>query len=113
MLAELSPAVEAALHRFRDELHSDFDDRLREVVLFGSYARGQATEESDVDVLVVVDGLDEVERRRVFDLAYDVGAAGDEYLLIAPLPYSTAQITDLRERERRLTREIARDGVAL
>jgi hypothetical protein len=29
------------------------------------------------------------------------------------LPYSVEQVTDMRTRERRLMREIARDGVAL
>jgi predicted nucleotidyltransferase len=86
---------------------------LRELVLFGSQARGDAAEESDADVLVVVDDLTEAERREVLDLSWYAGAAGDEYVSIAPLAYSTAQVGDLRARERRLMREIARDGLVL
>jgi predicted nucleotidyltransferase len=37
-------------------------DALAGVVLFGSYARGEATEESDVDILVVLDGALPVSR---------------------------------------------------
>jgi predicted nucleotidyltransferase len=111
--ARLSPTIHAALRTFRASLDARFGARLREVVLFGSRARGEAHEESDVDVLVVVDDLDEHERIEVFDLAYDAGSAGDDYLSIAPLPYSTSQATELRARERRLMREIAQHGVPL
>lgn len=31
-----------------------FNDKLRDVILFGSYARGDFDEESDIDILVVV-----------------------------------------------------------
>lgn len=43
---------------FLPDLHARlaalYGDRLVRVVLFGSYARGEATEESDVDILVVL-----------------------------------------------------------
>ena len=87
---------------------------MRETVLFGSYATGQAHEESDVDVLVVVDGLTEQERRDVMDAAYDAAAADrDAWVSISPLPYSIEQVTDLRSRERRLLRDIDACGVRL
>ncbi len=106
--------VAAALARFHAALAGRFGARLREVVLFGSWARGEAHEDSDVDVLVLVDELDENERREVMDLAYDADAADREaWVGISPLPYSTAQAAELRCRERLLFREIARDGVAL
>jgi uncharacterized protein len=112
-MAPLGPTIESAVLRFRSALAARFGPRLREVVLFGSRARGEAHEDSDVDLLVVVDDLGERERREIFDLAYDAGRFDDDYVCVAPLPYSTAQVTALRARERRLMREIARDGVRL
>jgi predicted nucleotidyltransferase len=111
----LPPFVEAALRRFCVVLAARFGARLREVVLFGSYARGEAHDESDVDVLVVVDALTERERREVLDAAYDAAAAGDvaEWVTISPLAYSAAQAAELRARERRLLRDVDRDGVRL
>jgi len=35
-----------------------YAERLRQVVLFGSFARGEADAESDVDVLVILDRVD-------------------------------------------------------
>jgi predicted nucleotidyltransferase len=57
-------------------LRDAYGDRLRQVVLFGSWARRDAHEESDVDLLVV---LDEVANRvhegyRFVDVLYDLEA---------------------------------------
>jgi predicted nucleotidyltransferase len=76
---ELPPSVAASLARFRESLVEKFGARLRELVLFGSYARGEANEDSDVDVLVVIDGLTDRERYEVYDLAYDADAADREH----------------------------------
>lgn len=86
---------------------------MREVRLFGSHARGDAHEDSDVDVLVVVDGLTEAERRDVFDMAYEVDSTAEAWVGLSPLPYATAQATEMRARERRLFRDIDREGVSL
>lgn len=40
----------------RDRLEELYGERLERVILFGSQARGDATPESDVDVLVVLEG---------------------------------------------------------
>ena len=47
------PIVLRALQRFRQWLEERFGGRLREFVVFGSRARGDAKEDSDIDVLVV------------------------------------------------------------
>jgi predicted nucleotidyltransferase len=110
----LPAAVAAALQRFRDALVRRFGARLREITLFGSHARGEAHEESDVDVLVVIEGLTEDERREVMDLAYDADAADREaWVGLSPLPYSEVQAADMRSRERLLFRDIDREGVRL
>jgi hypothetical protein len=45
------------LHRYVQMLERHFGDRLVSVVLFGSWPRGTAKAESDVDLLVVARGL--------------------------------------------------------
>ena len=47
------------LTRYRDALLARFPDQLQRLILFGSQARGDATAESDIDVLVVVNWEEE------------------------------------------------------
>lgn len=43
------------IRQIRDRLYDVYGDRLRKVVLYGSVAREESHETSDVDVLVVLD----------------------------------------------------------
>lgn len=112
MTHEPPPAVTAAIRRFRALLERRFGPRLLELVLFGSHATGTAHEDSDVDLLVVIDGLTPEERAEVMDLATEADAADRQaWVGLAPLPYARAQAAELRSRERRLFRDIDRVGV--
>ena len=107
-------AVRAALERFRALLTQRFGQRLQELVLFGSHARGRAHEESDTDVLVVIRGLTERERGEVFELAYEADAAGageDDWVGLSALAYSEEQAADMRSRQRLLFSNIDGEGL--
>lgn len=51
----MKEAISAVLSELKEELSVLYGQRLKGVYLFGSYARGEADEESDIDVLVVLD----------------------------------------------------------
>ena len=92
-------------------LHARFGERLSELMLFGSRARGDGAEDSDLDVLVVVDGLTTAEAGEIAD------QAGDQLtryaVLQAPFTVSAERMAHLRRRERRIAREIDSDGLPL
>jgi len=50
----LPERVRAALMAFQRVLLTAFPGRIRRVILYGSYARGDAVSDSDVDVMIVV-----------------------------------------------------------
>lgn len=50
--------IEGVVQRLKKELSTIYGERLRGVYVFGSHARAEAVEESDVDVLIVLDRLD-------------------------------------------------------
>jgi predicted nucleotidyltransferase len=100
-----------ALSRFASLVRTRFGDRVRAVKLFGSYARGEANEDSDLDVLIVVDDLTSVEGRETAWLAGDV--LTEFGLLISAFTQSTESWQALRDRERLIVGEIDREGVAL
>ncbi|MBI4313908.1 MAG: nucleotidyltransferase domain-containing protein [Candidatus Omnitrophica bacterium] len=51
-------SVDLLMAELKAGLRSIYGDRLRGVYLYGSYARGEADAESDMDVLVVLSGYD-------------------------------------------------------
>jgi predicted nucleotidyltransferase len=115
-VARLAPSVATALARFRAALEVRLGARLREIVLFGSHARGTASEASDVDVYVVIDDASHSDRQVVFDIAYDIDASApgeDGWVGLEPVVHSTAQAADLRSRERRLLQNIDAEGIRL
>ena len=111
--APLPPIVAEALARFTRALRGRFGPRVVELVLFGSRARGEAHEDSDVDVLVVIDELSDEERVSVIDLAYAAGNTASDWVGLSPLAYSSEQATRMRAGGRRLVRDIDREGIRL
>jgi uncharacterized protein len=98
-----------ALEEYCAALRARFGARLRELALFGSHARGEATDGSDVDVLVVIDAMTGAEGREVAYLAGDALTFHD--VLLSPFVVSSERMTELRARERLIAREIERDSV--
>ncbi len=52
-MAQEQALIYQKLHTFYESIRRDFP--VKKVLLYGSYARGQAHEDSDIDVAVVVD----------------------------------------------------------
>ncbi|WP_297550558.1 nucleotidyltransferase domain-containing protein [Thermococcus sp.] len=57
-----------ALDEFLRVLRKRFDDSIEEVILFGSYARGDYDEESDIDLLII----GEVDFNELMDVVTDI-----------------------------------------
>ena len=54
MEARINPAIEPIVREFKAALQVMYGERLRDVVLYGSYARGDYDEESDIDLMIVL-----------------------------------------------------------
>jgi predicted nucleotidyltransferase len=108
---EMPASLRGPLTDYAARLRARFGERVRDVRLFGSFARGDADEDSDVDVFVLIDGLTDLE---IGDAAAEAApvilASG---LPIAPLPMSTERFAELRRRERLLARDIDVEGISL
>ncbi len=70
----MDPKVKRLVDQVKAFLHERYGAGIKRVILYGSHARGEATEDSDVDVLVLVDqslNPSEVEKS-LSDLLYDI-----------------------------------------
>ncbi len=54
----MNDMIRKTLQRLKQGLTELYGERLKGVYLFGSYARGEADEESDIDVLIVLDHVE-------------------------------------------------------
>jgi predicted nucleotidyltransferase len=48
--------ISEILREFREELEELYGARLKSIILYGSWARGDATEDSDIDLLIILEG---------------------------------------------------------
>ena len=62
------------VNQVKKHLIERYGDKIREIILYGSYARGEATKDSDIDLLVLID--DSINpsdvRRSLSDLLFDI-----------------------------------------
>ena len=98
-----------ALRELRDWLRERFGERFLEMKLFGSRARGEGDEDSDLDVLVVVSDLLHNEGREIAQQCGDYLTRYD--LIVSCFAQSDARWRELHARERRIAAEIDRDGI--
>ena len=82
-----------------------------DIRLFGSHARSSASEESDVDVAVVLEEAEWETRRDIIDLATDIGLAQD--LMLSPTVFDRETYERWRVQDRPLTRDIEQEGIRL
>lgn len=108
---EMSSDLRKALTDAKQRLQETYGNRLRSVVLYGSHARGEAGPDSDVDLLVVLQGpidnrYQEIKRAGAFwgdflsryDLSFSVK------------PYAEEEYQDVR---RPFMRSVHEEGIEL
>lgn len=109
--SSLSPAEQAALEDFVNAVRGSLGSEVVDVQLFGSKARGDATPESDVDVLVVV----REEEPKLIDALYDLllDACLGHNVYISLKVFSEAEYERLNHPRTPFMQNVAREGVAL
>lgn len=110
-LCHLSPGEQYVLAEFLSWLREHFGERITHVWLFGSKARGDSDEESDVDLLIVVREEDDALRQAMSEMAYDLSLAHS--VLLCEHVVSAWRFAQMRARQEPLYRNIVRDGIDL
>lgn len=107
--AKYDPKADPVVASFSAEIHQRLGQRLRQLCLFGSRARGDARADSDYDMLVVVDQRSPEIRAIVLDI--EVTILDRHQALVASVIRSEDEW--LRGQGYPLARNIARESVQL
>ncbi len=74
ILDRLAPVERGWIEAFRDAAREGLGSRLRDLRIFGSKVRGDFGEESDIDLLVLVDRLDYATWQTIVALAHSISS---------------------------------------
>lgn len=104
----ISPKIKQVLGEFKQALEVLYGEQLASLVLYGSVARNEATEDSDVDVLVVLKGQIKAttEIRRMGNIGTKLLLQYDELISVVPMSQQ-----DFFYRDSPLLLNIRQDGI--
>ena len=79
--------VRPILSELKRELSTIYGSRLKYLLIYGSYARGEAEEGSDLDLMVVLDQAADplAERERLSELLFELSLKYDIVLSVLPV----------------------------
>lgn len=105
--------IKEATLRLAEQLRGLYKDKLKAVILYGSVARGTDLEDSDVDILVLVDATQE-ELRKYSDALSDISTdfALEFFRVFSIIDVSFQEFSEWKDVSP-FYKNVARDGVML
>lgn len=102
--------LEQLLEALKSELETLYGDKLASVILFGSQARGDAADDSDVDILIVLHGEVNIfaEMSRTSHLIANLSLQYDSVISRIFMPYHR-----FHDEQSSLVRQVRREGILL
>ena len=105
----MSPDISNTLQKISERLKTEY--HAAKVILFGSYARGDATRDSDIDLFIIAPT-----KERFFDRMATVrGFIRDlrKGLPVAPIVLTPQEVEQRKRKRDQFVQEILKNGVAL
>jgi predicted nucleotidyltransferase len=92
--AHVPEKVQKILAEIRAELDKIYLNRLKEMILFGSYARGDFAEGSDIDIALLLEELKDsyLEREKYFPVICRLSLEYDTVVSIIPFDFREFQV---------------------
>nr|QNO44296.1 hypothetical protein EMJGOPNH_00014 [Methanosarcinales archaeon ANME-2c ERB4]QNO44925.1 hypothetical protein JHEBEADN_00001 [Methanosarcinales archaeon ANME-2c ERB4]QNO45029.1 hypothetical protein EEGECGIO_00004 [Methanosarcinales archaeon ANME-2c ERB4] len=103
-----SDPIKDIIKELKSGLEKKYGSQLKSILLFGSYARGEETEDSDIDIAVILEDFDHActEIERTGDIVSSLSLKFDTLISLVPIKEK-----DWLERKTTLISNIKRDGV--
>ncbi len=102
--------MQAAIKEFHEKIKECYGDQLVKLILFGSWARKTATIESDIDLLVVLEGDIQPGREidRMIDIITEIDLKYDTLISVIPIARE-----EYEERNSPLLLNVRKEGIAI
>jgi predicted nucleotidyltransferase len=100
--------VQSILKEVREELQKIYLDRLKEIILFGSYARGDAAEDSDIDIVMLLEDVKDfyAEREKYFPVTSRISLKYDTVVSVVPF-----DSRDFQQKRTPLILNVSKEGI--
>ena len=103
--------MENQLIDLKESLKLSLGDSLIKMVLFGSRAKGDYDEDSDIDIAIIVRNLSKELKNKIYSQVAEIEL---KYLRpISAIIFSETEFNRLKERERRVALDIESEGILL
>jgi hypothetical protein len=101
---------QTAMHRFVAAVRRAYGPRIHSVVLYGSRARGDAVQDSDIDVMVVLDECPDfwAEHRHLGAMAYEASRGAATIVCAVPIG-----LAEFESRQSPLLLNVRREGIRI
>lgn len=87
-MKKISKNINNIINEFIEGVNKILGNRVKQIILYGSYARGDFNKDSDIDIMILTDLTDDeiVEyRKKIWSYAYDIESANNFEIEISPL----------------------------
>ena len=93
MARKIPTKIQRILQETRIELQKIYSGRLKDIILYGSYARGDYSKDSDIDLLLILEHLNDlaVEREKYVPVVCRISLKYDTVLSVIPYDYLAYQ----------------------
>jgi predicted nucleotidyltransferase len=102
--------IKTILKKAKDSLYKIYGRRLKEVILYGSYARGEGEKGSDIDLIVLLENMNDPvsELEKCSSEIYQIGLLNDVVISIIPM-----DVNQYKKRRLPLILNVKKEGVPI
>lgn len=113
-MSEVLTTIEReALNEFKQSVYEQFPQQVRQLLLFGSRARGDSLDDSDVDIMVVVQGKNQQLDAALRHVAYAIEGKYDYAFILSVKTVDETVFGSLRATYDPFYRSVKAEGISL
>ena len=107
--------INSILQKFINGVQEILGENLQKIILYGSYARGDYNEESDIDIMILTSLKDtelEEYKTKIWDYSYDIEEENNFEIKLSPM-VKNVNYYDARVKVIPFYKNVNQEGVAL